>query len=946
MTRRNIELLLLVIASPIVIVLFAMMVVTGGQELSVNTLGVPLGIFAAFVVAHIAVRWLAPAADPAILPISFALSGIGIAFVTRIVPDLAVRQVIWLFAAVAVMVAVLALVRNLDKLANYKYTLMIVGILLLLSPMLPVIGEESGGGQLWLRLGPFSFQPGEIAKILIVFFIAAYLAANREMLSVFTQKVGPLHLPSLPTLLPLIVMWALAFVVVVLEKDLGLALVLFSVFVIMLYVATGKKLYLVASIGLAAIAAVALYFMMGHVQTRVSIWLDPFAAAQGGGFQLVQSLFSMADGDLFGTGIGRGMGGEPVAAGGIPVAESDFIFPVIAEEAGLMGAAGLLLLYLCFAIRGIVTAARAKSDVSSFVAVGLTSIIVLQAFIIVGGVTRLIPLTGITLPFVSQGGSSLIASFMIVAFLLRCGDEGTGVGEEMRQTGAIGSHGADAVLGRVALGKRLTGTMMIFSLLFAVLVANLTYLMIIKAPEYQNMPSNNHTIAREAQMERGTISTVDGTVLAQSVRQEDGSYRREYPAGTLAAHIVGYASQKFGTAGIEAAYNDALRGEQNFASFTDVVNSLAGIQTKGNDVALTIDSRIQQAAQDALEGQVGAVVAMNPETGAVYALASSPTYDAADYEALLTAAAEGDGNDSSELYNRATQALYAPGSTFKMVTLAAALQDGIAKADSEYDSPGEMEIGNAPVTNVKKRSYGKITLAQAMWYSSNTVFGQVGVQLGSDLLVNMACSFGFNEAINFDLPLATSLMPDPAEMTEWETAWAACGEPVGEHESPAGPQATVMQMCLVGCAIANEGAIMQPYLVDGIYNANGERGFTPLPVKLKQAIDPKTAEAEIEVMKGVVVEGTGGKAAIDGVEVAGKTAPTSAATATTTVGSWGLPPPMTRRSWWLWPLSAANRARGPRQPMTLWRRLSKWRGCCSTMARLIRVRIETQTQTH
>ncbi len=871
MTRRNIELLLLVIASPIVIVLFAMMVVTGGQELSVNTLGVPLGIFAAFVVAHIAVRWLAPAADPAILPISFALSGIGIAFVTRIVPDLAVRQVIWLFAAVAVMVAVLALVRNLDKLANYKYTLMIVGILLLLSPMLPVIGEESGGGQLWLRLGPFSFQPGEIAKILIVFFIAAYLAANREMLSVFTQKVGPLHLPSLPTLLPLIVMWALAFIVVVLEKDLGLALVLFSVFVIMLYVATGKKLYLVASIGLAAIAAVALYFMMGHVQTRVSIWLDPFAAAQGGGFQLVQSLFSMADGDLFGTGIGRGMGGEPVAAGGIPVAESDFIFPVIAEEAGLMGAAGLLLLYLCFAIRGIVTAARAKSDVSSFVAVGLTSIIVLQAFIIVGGVTRLIPLTGITLPFVSQGGSSLIASFMIVAFLLRCGDEGTGVGEEMRQTGAIGSHGADAVLGRVALGKRLTGTMMIFSLLFAVLVANLTYLMIIKAPEYQNMPSNNHTIAREAQMERGTISTVDGTVLAQSVRQEDGSYRREYPAGTLAAHIVGYASQKFGTAGIEAAYNDALRGEQNFASFTDVVNSLAGIQTKGNDVTLTIDSRIQQAAQNALEGQVGAVVAMNPETGAVYALASSPTYDAADYEALLTAAAEGDGNDSSELYNRATQALYAPGSTFKMVTLAAALQDGIAKADTEYDSPGEMEIGNAPVTNVKKRSYGKITLAQAMWYSSNTVFGQVGVQLGSDLLVNMACSFGFNEAINFDLPLATSLMPDPAEMTEWETAWAACGEPVGEHESPAGPQATVMQMCLVGCAIANEGAIMQPYLVDGIYNANGERGFTPLPVKLKQAIDPKTAEEEIEVMKGVVVEGTGGKAAIDGVEVAGKT---------------------------------------------------------------------------
>lgn len=868
MSRRNIELLLLVIASPIVIVLFAMLVVTGGQELSINTLGVPLGIFAAFIVAHIAVRKLAPAADPALLPISFALSGIGIAFVTRIVPDLAIRQVIWLFAGIAVMIVVLAFIRNLDKVANYKYTLMVIGILLLLSPMLPVIGAESGGGQLWLRVGSFSFQPGEIAKILIVFFIAAYLAANREMLSVFTWKVGPFYLPSLPTLLPLIIMWALAFVVVVLEKDLGLALVLFSVFVIMLYVATGKKLYLVVSIGLAAIAAVALYGMMGHVRTRVSIWMDPFGAAQSGGYQLVQSLFSLADGDLFGSGIGRGLGGRAADAGGIPVAESDFIFPVIAEETGLLGAAGVLLLYLCFAIRGIVTAARAKSDVSSFTAVGLTSIIVLQAFIIVGGVTKLIPLTGITLPFISQGGSSLIASFIIVGCLLRCGDEGTGVNSEMQRTGAIGAHGADSVLGRVALGRRLTGTMMIYSLLFAILVANLTYLMIIKAPEYQNMPSNNHTITREAKMERGTISTVDGVVLAQSVREDDGSYRRVYPAGTLAAHVVGYSSQQFGTAGIEAAYNDTLRGEQNYASFTDVVNSLAGIQTKGNDVTLSIDSRVQEAAQAALQGQTGACVVMNPETGAVLALASSPTFDAADYESLLSGE---NAADSSELFNRATQALYAPGSTFKMVTLGAALQDGVATAETVYDAPGEMEIGNAMVTNVKKRDYGKLTLEEATWYSSNTVFAQVGVELGPELLVDAADQFGFGEKISFDLPLATSVMPDPDEMTVWETAWAACGEPVGEHESPAGPQATVLEMCLVGSAIANDGALMQPYLVDGIYNANGERSFSAVPVKLKQAIDSATAAKEIAILRGVVSEGTGGRASVDGVAVAGKT---------------------------------------------------------------------------
>lgn len=202
MTRRNIELMLLLIASPIVIVLFAMMVVTGGQELSFNTLGVPLGIFAAFLVAHIAVRLLAPAADPAILPISFALSGVGIAFVTRIVPDLAVNQLLWLFIGIAAMIATLAVVRNLDKLANYKYTLMIVGILLLLSPMLPVIGYESGGGQLWLRFGSFSFQPASWRRFSSCSSSPPHLAANREMLSVFTWKVGPLWLPSSPPFCP------------------------------------------------------------------------------------------------------------------------------------------------------------------------------------------------------------------------------------------------------------------------------------------------------------------------------------------------------------------------------------------------------------------------------------------------------------------------------------------------------------------------------------------------------------------------------------------------------------------------------------------------------------------------------------------------------------------------------------------------------------------------
>ena len=864
MTRRNLELILLCIAAPLVILMFAMLVVNQGQPLNFNTLGVPIGIFAAFVVAHLAVRKLAPGADPAILPITFALSGIGIAFVTRLRPELAVGQLMWLFVGVAFLVLALLFVRNLDRLARYKYTLMLVGFILLLSPLIPFIGQEIYGSRIWLSIGPFSFQPGELAKIAIVLFLAGYLAANREMLSVFTWRVGPFNLPDIRTLLPLLLMWLISIGIVAFEKDLGSALVFFFVFLVMLYVASGKKTYVIAGVLMMAIGAVGLYFVFDHIQVRVATWLDPFADAQNTGYQLVQTIYSLADGGLFGVGIGRGLADQ------IPVVESDFIFAAIGEETGLLGAAGLLLLYLCLAIRGMATAARAKSDVSSFAAVGLTAIIILQAFIIVGGVTRLIPLTGLTLPFVSQGGSSLLASFISVALLLRAGDEATGVGEEMRS--ATSMLPTASVLGRVALGKRLTRTMVGFSVLFALLVANLTLIMVVQADYYQNMAGNNHTLMQESDTERGSISTYDGVVLAESQQTEDGSYERVYPAGDLASHVVGYYSTQYGTSGIEASENETLKGQQNYASWTDVINAAAGINTPGNDVRLTINSTIQQAAQDALEGETGAAVVMDPSTGAVLAMASSPTYSAGDVEALLEQAAASDGSDDAgQLVNRATQGLYAPGSTFKIISLATALQNGIASEDSVYASPGTMEIGNAEVSNFGDESYGDITLQRATALSSNTVFGQLGVQIGAQLLVEGAEAFGFNKDLDFELPVVTSLMPDPDEMTEWETAWASAGEPVGEHESPAGPQASVLEMAMVGCAVANNGTIMQPYLVDSVYNANGERSYQAQATTYLQAITSETASRVKEVLKDVVDYGTGTTAAINGVQVAVKT---------------------------------------------------------------------------
>jgi peptidoglycan glycosyltransferase len=865
-TRRNIELALLCIAAPLVIVLFAMIALNNTASLTWENLGVPVGMFASFVVAHLAIRKLAPGADPALLPIAFALSGVGIAFITRIDPSLGASQTIYLFVGVAFMVITLLVVRNLDKVANYKYTLMIVGIVLLLSPLLPVIGTEWYGSRIWLSIGSFSFQPGELAKILIVLFLASYLAQNREMLSVSSRKLGPFTFPDLPTLLPLLIMWAISMLVVVFEKDLGSAVVVFLVFLTMIYVCTGKKFYLVVGLVFVAIGMVAAYALFAHVQTRVDIWLNPFSDPTDKGYQLVQSLYSIADGGLFGVGIGNGLSEN------IPIVESDFIFACICEEAGLLGAAGVLLLYLCFAIRGMVSAARARSDVSSLIAVGLTSIIILQAFIIVGGVTGLIPLTGLTLPFVSQGGSSLLASFILVGLLMRCGDESTGMKTEMLSAGdgITSSHGTGSlgVLGRVSLGKRLTATMVTFALLIAALIANLTMLMVVQADYYQSMAGNNHTLAKEASTERGTISTYDGTVLAKSVLSEDGTtYEREYPQGSFASHVVGYASQRFGTAGIEAACNDTLKGQRNYGSWTDVLNQATGKTVAGNDVRLTINSKIQRAAEDALDGYKGACVVIDPETGAVLALASSPSYDVSDVESVLADGSE----DNSALFNRATQALYPPGSTFKIVSLATTFEDDIADEDDIFDSPGSIEIGGADVTNFNKTSYGQITLARATELSSNTVYGQLGEKIGPQRLVKGTEAFGFGDSIDFDLPLSTSLMPDPDEMTTWETAWATCGEPVGEHASPAGPQTTVLQMALVGCAIANDGVIQQPYLVDSVYSADGSRTYTASSSSYATACSPKTAKRVRKVLEGVVDNGTGTAAQVSGVQIAGKT---------------------------------------------------------------------------
>jgi peptidoglycan glycosyltransferase len=875
-------LLLLAGAIPVLLI-YAMYVVNEGAELSVSTLAVPLGLIGAFAAAHIGVRIFAPGADPAILPIVFVLSGIGITFVTRLDPDSAIRQVIWLFLSIAVMIAVLGLVRNLDALADYKYTIGVIGVALVLLPML--VGVEQGGSKLWLSIFGFSFQPGELAKVAIVLFLASYLADHRELLSVSQHKVGPFSLPRLRMLLPVFVMWGLSLAIVVFERDLGSAVLFFTIFVVMLYVTTGRWGYVVVAIVLLALGAVACYALFNHVRVRFNIWLDPFQDPSGSGMQLVQSLYSLADGGLFGEGIGKGL---PTL---IPVVASDFLFSAIGEEMGLLGGSAVILLFMLFTVRGFSTAARAKSDMAAFTAVGLTTAIAFQAFLIIGGVTRLIPLTGVTLPFMSQGGSSLLGSFICVALLLRCGDQGTGREALVAGSGvgngasAAGTHGRMAkldspyarisygletpesgVLGRVALGKRLTILVTFFAILFALLIGNLTYIQVIDASRLQNLPSNNHTIAKSAYVERGAIITSDGVTLAESLRQEDGTYIRTYPAGSLAAHTVGYVSTQYGTSGIESSMNETLTGTTDYSNWTSALYSMAGIPQAGDSVVLTINSKIQQVCDNALKGYTGAIVILDPSTGAVLAKSSAPTFSVDELASII-----GSNTGNGELVDRTTQSLYAPGSTFKVVTLGAAIDTGIATLDTEIDAPASMDIGNAAVTNDHDEAFGTITLRRALAVSANTAFGQLAVQEGASTLVKYARAFGYGSSLGIDFTTTVSLMPDPSEMTEWETAWAGCGQPVGEHESPAGPQTTVMQNAVIAAAIANKGIVMNPYIVDHVLSPEGVTVSTTQSRSLGQALSASSAAAVGEAMLAVTQSGTGTAASVNGIQVAGKT---------------------------------------------------------------------------
>jgi cell division protein FtsW (lipid II flippase) len=423
LSARNREFVNLVVVGALTGLGFASVYIARKDVVSTASLSYAAFFFALYLAAHLAARLTVANADPHLLPLAALLTALGVTEIYRIQPKDAFKQGLWIVIAVAVFAgALFALRRDYRRLENYKYLFGLGAIALLFLPALPGIGQPINGARLWVRVGPLQFQPGEVAKILLIVFLAGYLREKREVLAQGRLK----------DLGPLLVIWGGTMLVLVVSNDLGSALLYFGIFLAMLYVATGRALYVGAGLALFVAGSTGSYYYRAHVRERVTIWLHPWTTRavycpfdgrphlrqDCQSLQLVKSLYSIGNGGWGGTGLGRGTftttDGHPL----IPFLSTDFIYSAIAQEIGLIGAAAFLLVYMIFVLRGFRIALRADDGFSKLLALGLTFGFALQTFIIVGGILRIIPLTGMTLPFVSYGGSSVVANFLLLAGLL------------------------------------------------------------------------------------------------------------------------------------------------------------------------------------------------------------------------------------------------------------------------------------------------------------------------------------------------------------------------------------------------------------------------------------------------------------------------------------------------------------------------------------------------
>ncbi len=747
-----------------------------------------LASFVSFGAAHVALSRRLPERDPFLLPTAALLSGWGLLMVGRLAPNFLPRQATWLLLSTLAMLAVVQAGRDLRWLRRYRYTWLLTGLVLLGATLVLGVNPSGYGPRLWLPLGGAYFQPSEPLKLLMVVYLASYLAERRELLLAAGNRVGRLRLPPLAYVGPLLLMFGLTVLLLAGQQDLGAAMLFFLTFLVMLYLATGQWGYAAAGLLLFALAGVVGYQLSARVALRIDIWLNPWPEAADRAYQIVQSLLTLGAGGIVGRGLGLG---SPAY---IPAVHTDFVFAAIAEEFGLAGTLALIGLLALLLVRGMRSAARAAHPFERLLAAGLTAGLVIQAWVIVAANVRLAPIAGVTLPFLSYGGSSFLATFIALGLLLRISGSREGPAPAARN-----GQTANALLLRVTCA---------LSLALALLAAACGYWSVARADWLAAREDNPRRVEYEQRIVRGRILDRQEVVLADVQVAATGVVTRTYPLPEVAP-VVGYASLRYGTGGVEAAFDDALRGE---ASRTDWAAAWAAFLHQpphGDDVQLTLDATLQRLAQQAVEEAGGSVVLLDARSGEVLAMASAPTFDPARLDEEWEELSE---DPDAPLVNRATQGLYQPGAALQTVVLAESIGQGLAcVGDYVPTLTGTVQVSGALLGCVDEPLGDDLAAAYRAACPQPLV--ALGAQLGETGLMAAFDRWGLTTPPSLELPTeAVSVSVRNPGL-----------EAIGQGELTVSP----LQMARVAATLANEGRMPVTYLVHEIGNQGDRQPFRP-----------------------------------------------------------------------------------------------------------------------
>jgi cell division protein FtsW (lipid II flippase) len=748
-----------------------------------------------------------PERDPILLPTAFLLTGWGLLAIWRLFPSFGLRQTGWFIVGITVLYAVLHGDRHLSWLRRYRYVWMSVGLVLMVLTL--VFGTHPTGGEprLWLGCCGVYLQPSEPLRLLLVAFLASFLSDKLRF--TFHRDEG---LPSFSTLLPLIVIWSLSVILLLVQRDLGMGMLFLALLALLLYLATGRWWIIILASLFGIFAGALGYYLFDVVGQRITAWINPWPDPIGGSYQLVQSLIALASGGVIGSGFGLG------SPGFVPAVHTDFIFTAITEEFGLLGGLAVIALFAVLVSRGLRVAFLSRDPFGALLSAGVSISLGLQAVLIIGGNIRLLPLVGVTLPFVSYGGSSLVTSFLLLGILLLLS------GKTERNE---------------IFTRPLTALYYGNLIAWGALAVTLGWWTVYRAPILVSRTDNPRRAVEELYTKRGSIMDESGELLAESTGSP-GSYQRFYPH-PQSATVLGYDSFTYGLSGLESVMDGLLRGSEGDNPIAIGWSQLtSGHPPPGSDLRLTLDSQLQKVVADQLTGYQGGIILLDAQSGDILAMASSPSYDPnrfdQEWQDIVT-------DPASPLLNRVTQGRYQPGMVLSPYILAWSMQTGIVEPGDlapNFKTPVEVN-GQSLACLVTLLPDSKPDYIKALQNGCPAPFGELGLELGADDFNHMLEAFGFLERPEIRLPTG-----EPSNPSDLSSEGALALAAIGQEDLTISP----LQLARAFAGLISDPGLPALRVVDA-YRLQGGDWNEILPLETdRRVLDQSVRKQVIEMLGG------------------------------------------------------------------------------------------------